>query len=166
MYDEGLRNIGLLNLKDSLFERLYRFHLAEDDSPALDMLCRQGRMHPGVASFPNQAFYGGKLQPVGLSHQLEEISSPVLFIPSRRDTGSLSGKTNVYEAQMVADWAERIWTESPEAFDAHRTLGIITPYRSQIALIRKRSQTNTCNDLVRLSRQCTKHPTGIFTVHL
>ena len=78
--------------------------------------------------------------PVGLSHQLEEISSPVLFIPSRRDTGSLSGKTNLYEAQMVADWAERIWKESPETFDAHHTLGIITPYRSQIALIRKRLQ--------------------------
>ena len=151
VHDEGLRNIGLLNLKDSLFERLYRFHLAEGDSLALDMLCRQGRMHPGVASFPNQAFYGGKLMPVGLSHQLEEISSPVLFIPSRRDTGSLSGKTNVYEAQMVADWAERIWKESPEAFDAHRTLGIITPYRSQIALIRKQLQRKGISALLDIS---------------
>jgi superfamily I DNA and/or RNA helicase len=151
VYDEGLRNIGLLNLKDSLFERLYRYHLAEDDSPVLDMLCRQGRMHPGVASFPNQAFYGGKLMPVGLSHQLEEISSPVLFIPSRRDTGSLSGKTNLYEAQMVADWAERIWNESPETFDAHRTLGIITPYRSQIALIRKRLQEKGIPALLEVS---------------
>jgi superfamily I DNA and/or RNA helicase len=151
VYDEGLRNIGLLNLKDSLFERLYRYHLAEDDSPMLDMLCRQGRMHPGVASFPNQAFYGGKLMPVGLSHQLEEISSPVLFIPSRRDTGSLSGKTNLYEAQMVADWAERIWTESPETFDAHHTLGVITPYRSQIALIRKRLQEKGIPALLEVS---------------
>mgnify|MGYP002512713825 CR=1 FL=1 len=58
VHDEGLRNIGLLNLKDSLFERLYRFHLTEGDSPALDMLCRQGRMHPGVASFPNAGMYG------------------------------------------------------------------------------------------------------------
>ena len=151
VYDEGLRNIGLLNLKDSLFERLYRYHLSEDASPALDMLCRQGRMHPGVASFPNQAFYGGKLKPVGLSHQLEEIPSPVLFIPSRRDTGSFSGKTNLYEAQMVADWAERIWNESPETFDAHRTLGIITPYRSQIALIRKRLQEKGIPALLEVS---------------
>ena len=140
VFDEGLRQIGLFNLKDSLFERLYRFHLSEGDSLVLDMLCRQGRMHPGVASFPNQAFYGGRLEPVGLEHQLECISTPVLFIPSRRDTSSLSGKTNLHEARMVADWAERIWKESPESFDPNRTLGIITPYRSQIAMIRKELQ--------------------------
>ena len=127
-------------MKDSLFERLYRSHLSEGDSPALDMLCRQGRMHPDVASFPNQAFYGGRLEPVGLPHQMEEISAPVLFLPSQKDMENLSGKTNRYEARMVADWAERIWMESPDSFDPHHTLGIITPYRSQIALIRKELQ--------------------------
>ena len=140
VFDEGLRRIGLFNLKDSLFERLYRSNLSEGDSPALDMLCRQGRMHPDVASFPNQAFYGGRLEPVGLPHQMEEISAPVLFLPSQRDMENLSGKTNRYEARMVADWAERIWMESPDSFDSHHTLGIITPYRSQIALIRKELQ--------------------------
>ena len=151
VFDEGLRNIGLCNLKDSLFERLYRTHLSEEDSPALDMLCRQGRMHPGVASFPNQAFYAGKLQPVGLSHQQEYIPTPVLFIPSHRDTSSLSGKTNLFEARIVADWAEQIWKESPETFDAHRTLGIITPYRSQIALIRKMLQEKGIPELLDVS---------------
>ena len=151
VFDEGLRNIGLYNLKDSLFERLYRSHLSEDDSMALDMLCRQGRMHPGVASFPNQAFYAGKLQPVGLSHQQEYIPTPVLFIPSQRDTSSLSGKTNLYEARIVADWAEQIWNEFPETFDAHRTLGIITPYRSQIALIRKMLQEKGIPELLDVS---------------
>ena len=141
VFDEGLRKIGLHNLKDSLFERLYRNHLSEKDSLALDMLCRQGRMHPGVASFPNQAFYGGKLEPVGLSHQLEEIRMPVVFVPSARDTSSLNGKTNADEARMVADWAERIYQESPETFDSNRTLGVITPYRSQIAMIRKELQS-------------------------
>ena len=105
------------------------------------MLCRQGRMHPEVALFPNQAFYGGKLEPVGLSHQLEEIRMPVVFVSSTRDTSSLNGKTNADEARMVADWAERIYQESPETFDANRTLGVITPYRSQIAMIRKELQT-------------------------
>ena len=151
VFDEGLRSIGLYNLKDSLFERLYRSHLSEEGSMVLDMLCRQGRMHPGVASFPNQAFYAGKLQPVGLLHQQEYIPTPVLFIPSQRDTSSLSGKTNLYEARIVADWAEQIWKESPEAFDAHRTLGIITPYRSQIALIRKQLQEKGIPELLDVS---------------
>ena len=140
VHDEGLRGIGLHNLKDSLFERLYRSHLAETDSPVLDMLCRQGRMHPDVAAFPNQAFYGGRLEPVGLPHQQEKVDIPVLFVPSARDTGSLTGKTNEHEARLVADWAERIYQESPDTFDPNRTLGIITPYRSQIGLIRKELQ--------------------------
>ena len=71
-----------------------------------------------------------------MPHQMEEVEVPGLFIPSQRDTSSLSGKTNLHEARMVADWAERIYHEYGEAFDAHRTLGIITTYRSQIATIR------------------------------
>ena len=151
VHDEELRNIGLCNLKDSLFERLYRRYLPETDSSVLDILCRQGRMHPGVASFPNQAFYAGKLQPVGLSHQLEQIDLPVQFISSTRDGESLSGKTNRNEARMVADCAERVWQEAPEAFDACRTLGIITPYRSQIALIKKELQAKGIPQLMDIS---------------
>ena len=151
VHDEELRKIGLTNLKDSLFERLYRQHLSEENSPVLDMLCRQGRMHPEVALFPNQAFYGGKLEPVGLSHQLEPIECPVLFMPSSRDKESMSGKTNRYEARIVADCAEGIWREAPESFDAYRTLGIITPYRSQIALIKKELQAKGIPQLMDVS---------------
>ena len=151
IHDEGLRRIGLHNLKDSLFERLYRNHLSEEDSPVWDILCRQGRMHPGVAAFPNQAFYGGKLEPVGLPHQQEKVDVPVLFVPSVRDTDSLSGKTNVHEARLVADWAERIYWEVSENFNPNRTLGIITPYRSQIALIRKELQKKGIPALLNVS---------------
>ena len=151
VHDEELRDIGLCNLKDSLFERLYRLHMSGKDSLVLDMLCRQGRMHPGVASFPNQAFYGGKLEPVGLTHQMEYIECPLLFMPSSRDRESLSGKTNRYEARMVADCAERVWMETSGTFDAHRTLGIITPYRSQIALIRKELQAKGIPQLMDVS---------------
>ena len=151
VYDERLRSIGLHNLKDSLFERLYRFHLSEGDSVVLDMLCRQGRMHPGVALFPNQAFYGGRLEAVGLPHQLEEVAAPVVFIPSQRDVESLSGKTNRYEARMVADWAEKVWKECPDSFDANHTLGVVTPYRSQIALIRKELQAKGIPALLDIS---------------
>ena len=72
-------------------------------------------------------------------------------MPSSRDKESMSGKTNRYEAQMVADCAERIWREAPESFDAYRTLGIITPYRSQIALIKKELQAKGIPQLMDVS---------------
>ena len=140
VHDEGLRRIGLYNLKDSLFERLYRFHLQEEHCRAVDMLCRQGRMHPGVASFPNRVFYAGKLEALGLPHQLENVDAPVRFIPSERDTESVSGKTNRNEARIVAQLAADVYHLYKETFEVNRTLGVITPYRSQIALIRKEIQ--------------------------
>lgn len=81
-------SIGLTNLKDSLFERLYRNCTARQSSltshPSYDMLCRQGRMHPEVALFANRAFYGGRLIPVGLPHQLEDSDTVcrLAFYPS------------------------------------------------------------------------------------
>ena len=140
VHDERLRRIGLYNLKDSLFERLYRFHLQEEHCRAVDMLCRQGRMHPGVASFPNREFYAGKLEALGLPHQLENVDAPVRFIPSERDTESVSGKTNRNEARIVAQLAADVYHLYKETFEVNRTLGVITPYRSQIALIRKEIQ--------------------------
>ena len=79
-----LRSIGLTNLKDSLFERLYRnsSKLTSTDrvsNPHVDMLTRQGRMHPDVARFANNAFYEGKLEPVGLPHQLDKIEQRTKF---------------------------------------------------------------------------------------
>ena len=140
VYAEELRAIGLTNLKDSLFERLYRHHLQEENSRAVDMLCRQGRMHPDVARFANEAFYGGKLEAVGLPHQLEKVETPVLFLPSEVDKGSPSGKTNRHEARLAAECAVSVWKEFQADFDVNRTLGIITPYRSQIAMIKKELQ--------------------------
>lgn len=151
VFDERLHQAEVRNLRDSFFERLYRLYASEKDLPIVDMLCRQGRMHPGIASFPNKAFYGGRLEAVGLPHQQEALDKPVIFIPSQVDKESLSGKTNRYEARMVADWAERIWKELPETFNASFTLGIITPYRSQIALIRKELQAKGIPQLMDVS---------------
>ena len=89
-------------MKDSLFERFYRNAMKQRSacclqpstgdsqssvagSPfsalrSLDILCRQGRMNVEVAAFPNHAFYGGLLQPVGLEHQTGSLKlSPELL---------------------------------------------------------------------------------------
>ena len=140
VYDEALSAVGLKNLKDSLFERLYRTARQHTDAHrTYDMLCRQGRMHPEVALFANQAFYEGRLLPVGLPHQLEDSGNinRLSFYPSRPEPMGSSAKTNHSEAKIAARLAATVYKEHSEAFDASRTLGIITPYRSQIALIKK-----------------------------
>lgn len=164
--DEALQNIGLYNLKDSLFERLYR-NVARQcassssaqqlpvSSHCFDMLCRQGRMNVEVAQFPNQAFYGGLLQPVGLPHQQGPLFLPselcecefadilmrrVAFLPSVPEPSAQSAKMNHSEAQIVARLAAAVYRRHAvvaDDFDPSSTLGIITPYRSQIALIKK-----------------------------
>lgn len=143
VHSELLRQVGITNLRDSLFERLYRHNHSEKNTWAIDMLCRQGRMNPIVALFPNNAFYGGKLQPVGLPHQTDELPEDCLvhkriaFIPSVPDRSGASCKINRSEAKIVAKVAGEIYEAYREEFDSSKTLGVITPYRSQIALIRK-----------------------------
>lgn len=154
---ERLRAIGLHNLKDSLFERLYRASLQTEEekrSRVCDMLCRQGRMNVEVADFPNRIFYGGLLQPLGLPHQsglltlapelidcefADLLTKRMAFLPSEAEPGVSSAKINHSEAVLVARLAAAIYRQYlyTSGFDSLQTLGIITPYRSQIALIRK-----------------------------
>ena len=108
-------------------------------------------MHPDVAAFPNHAFYEGKLKSVGLPHQQEMLNHPVLFLPAKRDDRSITGKTNREEARMSADLAEQVWKEYGEDFSPNCSLGIITSYRSQIALIRKELQAKGIPALLEVS---------------
>jgi hypothetical protein len=149
--DPTLRALGLSDLRLSLFERLYR---AAADPRAVDMLCTQGRMHEEVADFPNRAFYGGRLRPVGLHHQQGDIlpiglpadadladilTRRVAFLPTVPEASGMDFvKYNRTEAALAARLALAIRRQyaATTGFDAD-TLGIITPYRSQIALIRR-----------------------------
>ena len=153
VHNEELHSIGLHNLKDSLFERLYRAHHSPlTTHHSFDMLCKQGRMHPAVARFSNRAFYGGQLESVGLPHQTDELpftpcptadelssvmSERVVFLPSQSESSGSSGKVNRSEAQLAAKLAAKVYEQHSQTFQVGRTLGIITPYRSQIALIKK-----------------------------
>lgn len=156
VHDEELREIGLLNVRNSLFERLYRqtSQSQEIANRACDMLCKQGRMNLEVAAFPNIAFYEGRLQIVGLPHQqgalplvsidydadfVSLLHKRVAFLPAQAEPLLQSLKINHSEARIVARLATAIYYRMLETdgFDANVSLGIITPYRSQIALIKK-----------------------------
>lgn len=147
VHDEGLRDIGLLNLKDSLFERLYTTIRSNQPDlnlmshPLCDMLCKQGRMHPEVARLANEAFYHNRLAAVGLPHQIDDayVEERTSFISSKAEPAGGQIKINKDEARIAANIARSIYLREAKDgnFDVNRTIGIITPYRSQIALIRK-----------------------------
>ena len=68
------------------------------------------------------------------------LTCRVAFLPSVPDAVMQSVKMNHSEAQIVARLAKEVYRQymfSEGGFDVTRTLGIITPYRSQIALIKK-----------------------------
>ena len=52
------------------------------------------------------------------------------------------------EAALAADIAVSVWKKYRNSFDVGRTLGIITPYRSQIALIKKELEKRNIDDLL------------------
>ena len=147
-----LRNIGLEDCRNSLFERLYK----SSPDTCRSILHKQGRMHPAIAEFPNQTFYyWEQLESVPLPHQLEEtpyeagltpqdaidqllLERRMGFIPAEApDHLTCSDKTNPNEARIVATLLGHIYRLTESRFDPNRTIGVIVPYRNQIAMIRK-----------------------------
>lgn len=133
--DGMLQDIGLTDCRLSLFERLlWRYG---QDPAVTYMLTRQGRMHPDIARFPNEAFYGGKLQVVPLPHQQEESTRQrVTFHDVLPREGEIADKANQAEADVIARLIKEIYEREKENFSTTDTIGVIVPYRNQIATIR------------------------------
>ena len=153
---ESLSGICLDNCRGSLFERLLRVEHKAGRTEFVGVLRRHGRMHPEVADFPCREFYSKEmLSPVPLPHQQETAlqyadigmadgldtllrGHRVVFIPSRLcRRPDVSDKVNTDEAAVVAEVLRRVRLMTGDGFDASRTVGVIVPYRNQIAVIRK-----------------------------
>lgn len=154
--NQALNQIGLFNRRDSLFERLYRLHKSNKNSLVWGMLHKQGRMHPDIALFPNYSFYNSQLQAVPTIHQSSSLeyktfdknnsfqrllaSKRIAFIPSDKHKADKTNKTNSHEAKISRELVKNIYElykANNLKFLEEETVGIITPYRSQIALIKK-----------------------------
>lgn len=136
-----LNAAGLTDLSDSLFERLYRKYSGEG---LCTMLTRQGRMHPAIAAFPSMYFYDNCLETVGLPHQTEEWTnrSRLHFYSVKSAENEFSDRANLNEALKVTEICRELYLEcsGAGAVFSPDDIGIITPYRNQIALIRKKLQ--------------------------
>ena len=120
------------------------------------MLNRQGRMHPDISAFANRFFYGGKLDIVPVKHQTADIDFSLYpdkevnglqyfiahtrtgFFPSHTPPLTDSNKINREEAKIVASIVQSIYElccMNQMPFRAKERIGIIVPFRNQIALI-------------------------------
>lgn len=149
-----LNGIHLTNCADSLFERLIRIERAAGREQFIGTLRKQGRMHPDIAQFPSAHFYANEqLRPVPLAHQTESNISHMqpatseldrfltvhrmIFIPSRNcRQPNLSDKVNVHEADITALVLSKVHRMLGADFSP-QSVGVIVPYRNQIAMIRK-----------------------------
>lgn len=160
--DDDLHSIGLSDLRDSYFERLYRRCASENWHWALGRLSYQGRMHADIMDFPNRYFYDGFLQTLsGLSAAPEthyqqrtlayEGGEPdtdleaalqkrrVIFLSTQGDLGVPGQKTNKHEADQAAQlvlFFKKLFEKQGKTWHPAQSLGIITPWRAQIAQIR------------------------------
>ncbi|OAV46121.1 ATP-dependent helicase [Lewinella sp. 4G2] len=160
--DEKLRGIGLKSLGNSLFERLYLTAKEKGWDWAYDQLSHQGRMHQDIMAYPAAHFYQGGLRilPDNIGHSLTQqlplalscapdlpvgdiqrrlTESRFLFIPTDRDVDNPDPKVNSHEAKMMVSLIRQFTalyagTDQPIQPD---DIGIITPYRAQIAHIRR-----------------------------
>ena len=70
----------------------------------------------------------------------------IVFVDVKRPKDSVSDKVNQAESEMIAATVVKIYeVESLLGFDVDRTVGVIVPYRNQIATVRRLS-TNTESD--------------------
>ncbi len=157
--DETLRRLGLTNLRNSLFERLYKLAVQEGWSHAYAQLSYQGRMHKDIMAFPSQFFYEEKLQilPAEIAHHQQQIATlglacdpslrvdqlisqqRLIFVPTESEVAESLGKTNKAEAKLTATFIKRfkcIYEENDLLF-SYDKIGVITPFRAQIAMIRQ-----------------------------
>lgn len=144
-----LHAIHLDNCRDSLFQRLY---IAYGDKPEYAyMLTRQGRMHGDIAAFPSEEFYGGSLGVVPVPHQTAQLPQQgvgrngiddllstrrMAFVAVPYPKRGGSDKVNQLEAEVIAAMVYRIYLRNKDTFSQTETVGVIVPYRNQIAAIR------------------------------
>ena len=154
--DDGeLLRINLLSCANSLFERLILTERAAGRTDFIGTLHKQGRMHPDIADFANRKFYAREqLECVPLAHQLEQTlayneasedetddvlkAHRMIFIPSKPCRQlNISEKVNTEEARIITDLLRRLYRQLGKNFDPQKSVGVIVPYRNQIAMIRK-----------------------------
>lgn len=154
---EILNSIGFVNCRYSFFERLLTQQ--KENGQLVYTLKRQGRMHPDISDYVNHNYYADLLTSVPLVHQQKEqffeeldasnIGHPLQHllaqnrllcfnVPSVED--NTADNVNMAEAKLLTQITLQLWElfkQSGKKFDSDKSIGIIVPYRAQIAAVRQ-----------------------------
>lgn len=155
--NKELNDIGLYDCRESLFERLFRICQKNEWLHAYDTLIYHGRMHEELAAFVNHNFYDNKLQiatprqsvplnykTYATDNQLQKliVTHRLAFIGIEcTQDDDLTGKTNECEANIITDFVTNtiaLFKANGMNFDPQKSIGIIAPYRNQIAMIKQK----------------------------
>lgn len=149
-HDELLHDIGLQYLSNSYFERIFKIAQIQQWDWAFGILTHQGRMHQELMIYPNQFFYGNILDilpfggtrqsanlgvAVGDDGELDQVLSlhRTVYIPTIQQN-FINHKVNAEEANSIVRIIRSLQKIRPTLLPDE--IGIITPYRAQIATIR------------------------------
>ncbi len=146
---EPLHEVGIRDLSVSVFERLLNNAQQKGWHRVYNMLSTQFRTHEAIAQFISQEFY--KKLKVGADFQRADwrifdphskdvdesllANSRLLFIPSNLEENIKFHRGEAKRVAQLLSCIRRIYQQK-NAFGAE-TVGVITPYRAQIAEIYK-----------------------------
>ncbi len=166
--DPELQAIGLTDLRNSLFQRLHTLCRERGWEGVTAMLHRTGRMHEDICRFAARTFYADQLTTVPLPHQtapLENAPSEgayenfvatnrMGFIDVRPTTPPPSPRANMDEAEAMAQLVAaliRHYAAIGRPLDVARQVGIIVPFRAQIAQTRRALRRNGIAEAERIT---------------
>ncbi len=146
-----LNEIGFNDMRVSLFERLYMQCKNNEWDNAWAILTHQGRMHVQIMEPVNEYFYEGKLKYIphikrliakrlliGSSDVLTSLANERMIFINTEVDNDFNWKTNAFEAEVVS----KLVTQLKQIYQLNKlsldstSIGVITPYRAQIALIK------------------------------
>lgn len=152
--EEAIAEIALTDPRDSYFERMYLLCRSRGWDWAYGLLSEQGRMHAEIMAFPGKVFYDNRLAllpdhlsngrdykgplhtPVAPSDDVLSqalISGRMLYFPSISNALQQFQKTHDHEARLIVDIIGALLRLYG---DRRPSIGIVTPFRAQIANIR------------------------------
>lgn len=153
--EKELLDIGVYDCRISFFERLLQTCKRNKWEQAYAQLIHQGRMHAEISAFPARFFYEENLFPI-MEWQNDLLTlndaqngimdswianNRVLFLSTEKLVeNNTSNKINYNEANTIASLVQsilRVYEYSNDPINAAQ-IGIIAPYRNQIALIKQK----------------------------